>query len=330
MKPGAAPNVTPMPDIPASTVDTGAVSAVREALKGGISDVERIKYSIKYEPLCEDRMMGIPKELHYKPLDGVLLTYLNDLTGETMDEGLNSILDDCCLESARAGFSHWDMPNPEKIRSFVNLRMNSDGPIIENIMGFCTTCGDQNLLPQVNLEKISEDDLDAKYVEPRNMKVPEGEGEVKFSIIMIRSGHRHKAKQLMEKDPGYIKKMFPGKDLTEEDIHKTVLMVIEYACSIQTINSNPCTLDDAIELCRDNLHTIKAITSFNDKYVYGMNLESTQACGNEKCASNTTPDKTAKGAEASPRGALHSIPIQPAIFSIPYNETQIDRYLDDD
>lgn len=290
---------------------------------------DKLMYSIPYETLCGDKVSGVPSKLHYQPINGYYVTLLNELNLTNIDHGINSVLDSLCYESKYKGFSHWEMPRPEKIRSFFNLRINSDGPVIETASGICSKCGQMNVVVKMNLIKLEEDGLKDSYKEPFPLKAKIKGEEKKIGAKIIRSGDIYKAEQIYKNDTTFISKFFPG---DHDEVQKnSIIQILEYASSILTIDGYQTSYEESVEMCRDNLDVIKALTSFNDYFMYGLKLEQNTTCKNKECPSNNIPSMTKgeEGDEKLPRGCLHSVPLQPALFYIYTEQEQATKYFDD-
>lgn len=293
------------------------------------SNLDRLNYSIPYETLCGDKVEGIPAKLSYKPIDGFCVTKLNELNVDTIDEGLNTILDKLCYESRYEGFTHWTMGIDEKIRSYLNLRLNSVGSQIEHLMGICGQCGEEKLFTKVEITKFDELDLKEEYREPFPLKLEIDDKEVKFKTRLLQSGDIFKAKSIYAKNKDFVYTMFP--DAVESD-EATVVQIMEYANSIIEINGRPVEFEDAVAFCRDNVKVMNAMSGFNDYFAYGMVLEAESACNNEECPSRTkVDDKFDKETQkkVKTRRSQFRFPIQPSLFYIAYTEEEnVKQYFD--
>ena len=310
---------TNYPESPLNSIDTPVV----ENFQKNIRELSKAEFCIPYEPLCNDKIIGIPKELNYRPIDGFLVTKLNELNLTTIDEGLNEVLDATCYETKFEGFSHWVMPVNEKIRSFLNLRLNSSGPVIEHLFGLCAECGKEKLFTKVEIKKFDETELKKKYKEPFPLKAKVNDKEVKFKARLLQSGDIYKAKQIYEKNKDYISKMFP--EAIEKDA-EVITQILEYTNSILEIDTKPAVFDEALSFCKDNIQVMNALTSFNDFFFYGMNLETEDTCGNKECPSVSTDVKTGKSKK---RRCQFRFPLQPNLFFISYTEKEsVEQYFD--
>lgn len=281
-----------------------------------------LEYSIPYEPLCKDKIKGIPKVLRYKPINGFYVSQLNELSAENIDEGINHILDSLCFESKTMGFSHWNFPVNEKIRAFLNLRLNSVGNVIEHLFGVCSSCGTHKLFTKIHITKFDERDLKEDYYEPYPLKVKTKDGSIqKFKARLIQSGDINKAKQLYQKDKGLISELFPDARPKDE---KVVVQVLEYANSILEIDEYSPDFKTKVNLCKNNIHVMNALTGFNDYFDYGLDLELPEKCDNVDCPSNMKSEE-----EKTLNGSRFLFSIQPAIFYITYSEeSSVRQYFD--
>jgi len=282
-----------------------------------LQGVDLGEYSIPYEPLCGSKIPEVPAKLNYKPLNGFHVTKINELNMETVDDGLNDVLDALCYESKMKGFTHWTMSTNEKIRAFLNLRLNSVGPIIEHLVGVCTECGEQKLFTKILLTKFDETELKADYQEPFPLKYnSKGKVEHKFKARILRSGDIKRARQIFNLDKSFVAKFFP--DIKKED-ESTVILILEYANTILEHEGSPAMFEQAVSLCRDNAELMNAVTSFNDYFAYGMNLTSEETCDNKECPSNLRKDPNT---DKTVGRSLFRIPTQPTIFSITSSEKE--------
>jgi hypothetical protein len=281
-----------------------------------------IEYSVPYECLCGDKIVGLPPVLHYKFIDGFSMTKLNELTKETFDVGLNSILDYLCYESKVNKFSHWIMPNSEKIRSFINLRINSESEFMETAIGVCQTCGYSQPFINLKLNSFEEEELNKNYREPWGLKILDStKKEVRFKVRLIQSGDNQFAHKVYQSDKNLVREVFENH--TDED-EKYILQVLEYANSILSIEDVVVPYENRVTFCAKNIESLKAITSFNDKFYYGMKLVQEAICQNNKCPSNTEENIKQK----KTRGSLFQFPNQPSLFYIS-GEGKADKYFDD-
>jgi hypothetical protein len=313
---GSVPSPEPMPVVSVKPpVDfTPNFSKVGDS---GIGD-----YPIKYSPLSGKMIPEVPEVLNYKPLTGFHVTKMNELNLETIDDGLNDILDALCYESKARGFSHWNMNVSEKIRSYLNIRLNSVGPVIENLMGVCTTCGNQQVFVKTLITKFEETGLKDNYKEPFPLKY-NMKGEHKFKTRLLRSGDIRKARQLFAQDKGFITKMFPDTKASDES---TIVLILEYANTILEHDGTPVSFEQGVTLCRDNVEMMNAVTAFNDYFSYGMNLSHEDHCNNKECPSNTKLETNT----GIPVGrSLFRVPIQPTFFTISSSEEKtVESYFD--
>jgi hypothetical protein len=285
--------------------------------------MDRLIYTIKYVPLCTGKILDIPETLHYKPIDGFTVTKLNELNVDTIDEGLNGILDALCFESKYQGFTHWKLTVEEKIRAYLNLRLNSTGSIVEHLVGICESCGKEKLFLKVEIGKFDEKDLSPKYIEPFPLKVKVNGTEKKFKGRILRSGDIYRAKQTYEKDKGLIRKLFP--EATDKD-NNVVIQILEYANSILEIENVKPSFEDAVNFCKNNLDVMNAITSFNDYFQYGMTLKVNDICTQAECPTVSVDEKTGSPIH---RGSLFRFPLQPGLFYITHTQKEtVEQYFD--
>jgi hypothetical protein len=286
-------------------------------------ELDKIDYSVIYESLCGAQISEVPVKLRYKPIDGFHVAKLNELTLDTIDEGLNDVLDNLCYESKYEGFTHWKMTVDEKIRAFLNLRLNSSGPIIEHLIGICEECGSEQAFIKIEITKFDENELKKEYKEPFPLKAKVGDKTVRFEGRLLRSGDIYRARQIYNKDKGFISSAFPeakSKDVT------IITQILEYANSITSKEGSPITFEEAVVLCKDNIDIMNAITSFNDYFYYGMVLKTTEECTNDECPTVTKDEETGKFKR---RGCLFRFPIQPSLFYITYTESEnVKQYFD--
>jgi hypothetical protein len=300
------------------------VEKSKEYKERNIDTLEKLEYSIVYEPLCNGKIPDIPETLNYKAIDGFMITKLNELTMATIDEGMNDILDSSCYESIVEGFSHWILPLNEKIRAFINLRLNSVGPVIEGLIGICPECGERKVFPKIHITKFDETELKENYQEPFSLHATVKNKEVKFKGRLLRTGDIYKAMQIYKKDKKLIREQFPQ---AHDEKDKTIVcQILEYANSILEIEEKPTDFITSIKFCRDNADVMNAITSFNDYFLYGISLTTEGTCDNMECSSVTKDEKTGKPTK---RRCQFRIPLQPTIFYITYSEEETaKRYFD--
>lgn len=307
----------PTLDFDSGDVTTSLIGEkIEQSFEKPTKDVDKTRYMIKYTPLISERVERIPKVLHYKPLNGFTSSVIADLTPDNLDEGLNNVLDTLCYESITENFSHWTLPNPDKIRSFINLRLNSIGPFIEHMIGLCESCGQDKIFTQLNINHFDDKDLSEKYQEPFKLKVPlEGE-DIKFEARLLSSGDRYKAQAIYEQDKEFITTVFPNVTNEQEE---TVLQVMEYANSILSWSGENKTFEEKVIICRDNLKVMNALTSFNDYFDYGLLMKTISQCPNKECPTNVR-DSNPGDEQSTSRGSVFRFPIQPAIFNLTYVE----------
>jgi len=232
---------------------------------------------------------------------------LNELNKDNFDVGLNSTLDHLCYETKVNKFSHWLMPTSEKIRAFINLRINSENEFMETALGICQTCG--HTQPFINLKLNS-------------LKIISSEKkEVKFKARLIQSGDNQFAENVYKSDKQFIRSVF--EDYSDDD-ERYIIQVLEYSNSIISIEDVEKPYEDRVIFCSKNIEAIKALTAFNDKFYYGMKLVKEEVCQNPKCPSNSTEIlKKNKN-----RRSLFQFPNQPSLFYIS-GEGKADKYFDD-
>jgi len=294
-------------------------------------NLDKLEYSIPYEPLGGGKILDLPHRLNYKPIDGFMVSKLNELNMDNIDEGLNQVLDQLCYESSYQEFTHWMMPTNEKIRAFLNLRLNSVGPVIEHLFGVCLDCGESKLFTKVEITSFNETFLKDNYQEPFPLKTKVKGDLVRFKARILQSGDIFKAKQIWQKNKNFVYQQFP--DATEND-EEAVVQLLEYANSILEVDGKPPTFESALEFCR-KVEIMNAISGFNDYFSYGMSLETEGLCNNDECASVVSAEATfnakeeKKGGKKRHRRSQFRFPFQPNIFDISFTEEKtIEQHFD--
>ena len=89
-------------------------------------------------------------------------------------------------------------------------------------------------------------------------------------------------------------------------------------------------VEELVYLCKDNMNILKALTYFNDTFVYGMKLETKSPCSNANCPTNVPDPNEDESSAKKPRGSVHTVPIQPALFTVTASEGSADQYFDND
>jgi len=299
---------------------------------------EVFQYSITYTPQCVGKIAEVPSQLRYRPIDGLTIQMINEMNVEELDEMVNFVLDSLCFETKTEKFTHWNLPNPDKIRAYINLRINSLGEILDAVSGFCSSCAKLQPILKLNLMELEEVDMKPEYKEPFPLKTtirdPQNVREnklVRFTARIIRSGDLKKAKSYYDKNKEFITRYFSN---VSEDKKDVVIQLMEYANSLLTYEGRDITFEEAVVICRDSAPVMEALTAFNNHFSYGLKLETKGVCLNAECPSNvsqeiSTFDSPGRRSVTGERTAHFQIPVQPAFFYLPDASERIMEYLDD-